>query len=58
MERKIIADYQSKVETLQEKVMGLEASVDEKEGELKRLREGVNRDTVSGGGPLGGGDDC
>jgi hypothetical protein len=37
-EKRLVAEYQSKVETLQEKIAGLEASLGQKEEELNALK--------------------
>lgn len=53
-DRKLIADYQGKVEILQDKVVGLEASLVENEGKLRALQgAGQQRDNVCCLFPLG-----
>lgn len=42
-DKKLITDYQQKVELLQEKVAGLEASLDDKEREISGLKQGEQR---------------
>lgn len=42
-DKKLIMDYQQKVEMLQEKVAGLEASLDDKEREISGLKHGEQR---------------
>lgn len=45
-DKRLIAEYQSKVEILQEKVADLEASAEEKEQELNQLRRGAQDNAV------------
>jgi chromosome segregation ATPase len=39
VDRKLIAEYQNKVESLQDKLMSLEASLEDKEQEIARIKQ-------------------
>lgn len=43
VDKKVIAEYQQKVEVLHDKVTGLKASLDEKDREISDLKNGERR---------------
>lgn len=43
VDKKVIAEYQQKVEVLHDKIVGLKASLDEKDREISDLKNGERR---------------